>query len=148
MNRERKLLAPAVLVGAAFVILMSLELEWLRSTVAIGFCSIAPGLGWARCLNFKNIGDTWAMTAVLSISMTVVVATAMAVTGLWSPLLGIGTLCVFSVLGILVAHHRGVRKANSEQPLAQVRMEIQRVTRWKADMIGPVASDLAKPWNK
>jgi len=43
---------------------------------ALGGCLVLPGLGWARRLRLRDLGDTLALTVVLSLSITAVVATA------------------------------------------------------------------------
>lgn len=145
MERDRKLLAPALAVLAVFLVLMSMEVPWVRVIVALGFCLIAPGIGWARWLGFKNAGDTWAMATVLSISMTVIVATIMAVSGLWSPLVGFGALLVLSILGIIAARRRAGRRDAGQGSLGQVRIQVQQVTQWETDLVDPAADRQSRP---
>ena len=76
-------------------------LRAVRMTAALVGCLVLPGLGWARRLRLRDLGDTIALTVVLSLSITAVVATGMAVTGPWSPLGGLAVLAGIAVLGFL-----------------------------------------------
>ena len=73
----------------------------VRMTAALAGCLVLPGLGWARRLRLRDLGDTVALTVVLSLSITAVVATGMAVTGLWSPVAGLVVLAAVTGLGFV-----------------------------------------------
>lgn len=85
----------AMVVIAAMV----LNLHAVRVTAAVLGCLVLPGLGWARRLRLRDLGDTLALTVVLSMSSTAVVATAMVLTARWSPLGGLIALSGIAVLG-------------------------------------------------
>ncbi len=64
-------------------------------------CLLVPGLGWARKLRTSDLGDTLALSVVLSLCATTAVATTMAVTARWSSPVGLVALGLVAVLGFL-----------------------------------------------
>ncbi len=94
---------PVVAVAAALVLALALALDApaVRLTAALAVCLVLPGLGWARRLKLRDLGDTVAMTVVLSLSLTAVVATGMAVTRTWSAYGGLAVLIGIAVLGFV-----------------------------------------------
>lgn len=92
----------AVLGGMAVLgLLTTLDPHAVRMAAALLLCLVLPGLGWARRLRLRDRGDTAAMTVVLSLSATAIVATGMAVLGRWSPTGGLALLAVVGVLGVV-----------------------------------------------
>lgn len=94
---------PATVVALALALALGLALDAsaVRMAAALAACLVLPGLGWARRLRLKDLGDTIALTVVLSLSLTAVVATGMAVTGTWSPVAGLAILGAFTGLGFV-----------------------------------------------
>ena len=90
-------------VAGALVIALALALDApaVRLTAALLVCLVLPGLGWARRLRLRDLGDTVALTVVLSMSLTAVVATGMAVTRTWSASGGLVVLVAITVLGFV-----------------------------------------------
>lgn len=86
-----------LLVVAAIV----LDGHAVRATVALACCLVLPGLGWARRLKLRDPGDTMAMTLMISLCSTTVVATGMVLTAHWSTFGGLAVLALVSVLGFL-----------------------------------------------
>ena len=80
---------PATVAAMALALALALDAPAVRMVAALAACLVLPGLGWARRLRLKDLGDTIALTVVLSLSLTAVVATGMAVTGTWSPVAGL-----------------------------------------------------------
>ena len=102
--------AGLVTVGAMVVALaLALDAPAVRMIAALAGCLVLPGLGWARRLRLRDLGDTLALTVVLSLSITAVVATAMAVTGLWSPTAGLAILAAVAAFGFLPVRAVAVR---------------------------------------
>ena len=104
MTRHAPSVGVAGLVtGAAMIVALALALDApaVRMTAALAGCLVLPGLGWARRLRLRDLGDTVALTVVLSLSITALVATAMAVTGLWSPAAGMVILAASTGLGFV-----------------------------------------------
>lgn len=89
--------------AAAMVVALALALDApaVRLAAALAGCLVLPGLGWARRLRLRDLGDTIALTVVLSLSITAAVATGMAVTGLWSPAAGLAILTAVTVVGFV-----------------------------------------------
>ncbi len=92
---------PATVVAMALALALALDAPAVRMTAALVGCLVLPGLGWARRLRLRDLGDTIALTVVLSLSSTAVVATAMAVTGFWSPPAGLAGLAAITVIGFV-----------------------------------------------
>jgi hypothetical protein len=92
---------PATVAAMALALALALDAPAVRMIAALAVCLVLPGLGWARRLRLKDLGDTIAMTVVLSLALTAVVATAMTVTRTWSPSAGLAILAVVSVLGFV-----------------------------------------------
>ena len=85
----------------ALALALGLDAPAVRLVAALAACLVLPGLGWARRLRLKDLGDTIALTVVLSLSLTAVVATGMAVTRSWSPIAGLAILAAVSALGFI-----------------------------------------------
>lgn len=100
MMRGRKAWTSAAAV-AVFALLFILALAVTEIWVAYmaAFCLLVPGYGWAHRMQLKDRGDTLAMTVVLSLCASVLVGTAMAVSGLWSPLAGLAILVLITLGG-------------------------------------------------
>jgi len=92
---------PATVVALALAFALALDAPAVRLAAALVACVVLPGLGWARRLRLKDLGDTIALTVVLSLSLTAVVATGMAVTGTWSPVAGLAILIAVTGLGFV-----------------------------------------------
>ena len=92
---------PATAVALALALALALDASAVRMAAALVACVVLPGLGWARRLRLKDLGDTIALTVVLSLSLTAVVATGMAVTGTWSPVAGLAILIAVTGLGFV-----------------------------------------------
>jgi hypothetical protein len=73
----------------------------VRMAVAVLGCLLLPGLGWARRLRLRDKGDTLALTVVLSLCSTAIVATSQVVAGWWSPVGGLLALGAIAVLGFV-----------------------------------------------
>lgn len=88
-------------VGAAVV----LDLAALRMLLAVASCLLLPGWGWARRFGGRGRsldgGDRLALTIVLSICATVVVATTMVLTARWSMAGGLTALALITVAGFV-----------------------------------------------
>jgi hypothetical protein len=100
MRRRTKLLLAspsAVLVGVP----LATNLPAARMIFALAICLLLPGLGWARKMRFGDLGDTLALAIVLSICMTVAVATPMVVFRFWSIGWGLTALSAMAVAGFL-----------------------------------------------
>jgi len=121
--------ATAVTVLVLLVILAVTVVE-VRMPLVAAFCLLVPGYGWARRMHLKDRGDTLAMTVVLSLCASVLVGTALAVSGLWSPLAGLAILVLITLGGITpipsVAPFRGVAKARPPQRHGQRKYLRQR----------------------
>jgi hypothetical protein len=98
-RRTRLLLALpcAVLVGVP----LATNLPAARMIFALAICLLLPGLGWARKMRFGDLGDTLALAIVLSICMTVAVATPMVVFSSLSIGWGLTALSAMAVAGFL-----------------------------------------------
>ena len=112
MNRYKVMGILGILVVVIFLVVMATEIAWLRLVLAVLFCLAVPGSGWALNMRLKDAGDTLAMSVMLSIGCTVLVATAMAVSHVWSILLGYGILALITAVGFIVA-------LGKKQPSAQ-----------------------------
>lgn len=95
------LAAIAPVAALALALGLALDAPAVRMAVALVACLVLPGLGWARRLRLKDLGDTIALTVVLSLSITAVVATAMALAGAWSSLAGLVILVAITGLGFV-----------------------------------------------
>ena len=104
----------------ALLALVLLDWHAVRMIMALGCCVILPGLGWARRMRIRDLGDSIALTVVLSLCITVVVATAMVLSDHWSTAGGAVALLVVGAAGfvpvsrlekILPVPARGPRRA-------------------------------------
>lgn len=91
----------ATVAALALALGLALDAPAVRMAAALVVCLVLPGLGWARRLRLKDLGDTIALTVVLSLSITAVVATAMALTGAWSSVAGLVILVAITGLGFV-----------------------------------------------
>jgi hypothetical protein len=106
MTRRKRLAVTgvAVLIGVA-VVAVALDVHAVRVSAAVLGCLVLPGLGWARRLQLRDLGDTIALTVVLSLTSTAIVATGMAVAGWWSPVAGLVCLAGVAALGFVPVRH-------------------------------------------
>jgi hypothetical protein len=91
----------AALAGALLPVVLATNLPAARVTMALIACLLLPGLGWAQKMHFGDIGDTIALAVVLSICMTIGVATAMTVSDSWSLGWGLAALGGLAVAGFV-----------------------------------------------
>jgi hypothetical protein len=93
----------AAVGGTLLVIgLMATNLPAARVAFALAICLLLPGFGWARKMRLADLGDTVALAIVLSMCMTVVVGTAMVVSG-FSPEWGLAALAGVALAGFVPA---------------------------------------------
>ncbi|HEY5981077.1 MAG TPA: hypothetical protein VIT41_15740, partial [Microlunatus sp.] len=114
MGRHAPSVGVAGLAAVAAMVLalaLALDAPAVRMTAALAGCLVLPGLGWARRLRLRDLGDTIALTVVLSLSITAVVATGMAVTGTWSAPVGLAVLAAATVVGLVPLRSVAVRAA-------------------------------------
>lgn len=99
------------IVGGLVVVAAGLVLDspTVRMVAVLLVCLALPGWGWARRLRLRDLGDTLALTVVLSMSWTAVVATGMAVTGRWSVGGGLVVLLAIGALGLVPAEVVGAQ---------------------------------------
>jgi sterol desaturase/sphingolipid hydroxylase (fatty acid hydroxylase superfamily) len=89
----------AAVVVLALLFILAVAVVEIRLTFMAAFCILMPGYGWAHRMQLKDRGDTLAMTVVLSLCASVLVGTALAVSGLWSPLAGFAILVLITLGG-------------------------------------------------
>lgn len=92
---------PVIIVAAIISTVFLLEVEVARLFGAVFFCLFVPGFGWARRMRLKDGGDTLAMALVVSLCATILVATAMVVSGWWSPVAGFIILLLIATAGFV-----------------------------------------------
>lgn len=99
--------ALAVMVGLPVLV------EAVRPLYLLVACLLLPGAGWVRRWGTGDLGDKVALTVAVSMSATILVATAMVATGTWTLLGGLVALAVIAALGFLPLperhRHRGLR---------------------------------------
>lgn len=83
----------------AFLCILAVAVTEVRLILMAAFCLLVPGYGWAHRMQLKDRGDTLAMTVVLSLCASVLVGTALAVSGLWSPFAGLIILVLITLGG-------------------------------------------------
>ena len=66
---------PVTVAAMVVALALALDAPAVRMVAALAGCLVLPGLGWARRLRLRDLGDTIALTVVLSLSITAVVAT-------------------------------------------------------------------------
>lgn len=98
-DRSNYLLVGAVVV--VVVMILVVVVEAVRLLFLVAFCLLLPGLGWARRASRGDAIDTVALAVLISMSSTILVATAMAVLNAWSAPGGIAVLIAFAVLGFV-----------------------------------------------
>ncbi len=102
MTAGRRLATAISLVLAALLLgRLSWDVHAVRMILALACCLVLPGLGWSRRMRLRDAGDTLALAVVLSISASVVVATAMALAGQWSTVWGTVVLLAVAGLGFV-----------------------------------------------
>src|ERR687893_247655 len=101
MRRRSRVLAA---VGGTLLVvgLMATGLPAARMAFALAICLLLPGFGWARKMRLADLGDTVALAIVLSMCVTVVVGTAMVVSG-FSPEWGLAALAGVALAGFMPA---------------------------------------------
>ncbi|WP_313811084.1 hypothetical protein [Glutamicibacter sp.] len=112
MNRYQTMTTLGAVVLLIFLSLMAVEVAWVRVMLAVIFCVALPGSGWAVTMRLKDVGDTLAMSVMLSLSSTVLVATVMAVGDFFNVFLGFGILALITVAGVIAALGKKPRHAN------------------------------------
>lgn len=98
----------AVIVGWTVVTVITVVAGapgWLRVPTVVPFVLVVVGLGWAITLTGER-ALVLAVAIGLSVSSTMIVAEAMALTGLWSPRFGIVLLAVVALAGAGVQRAR------------------------------------------
>lgn len=93
-----------VLVGAVAVIalvILPIVVESARLPAAVAFCLLVPGSGWAYRAKGVDAVDTLALAVLISMSATILVATAMVATDSWSVPAGVAALAAVAVLGFV-----------------------------------------------
>lgn len=101
MNRietSRTLAAGAAVAALAAVPVL---LEPARLLYAAVFCLLVPGIGWAFRSRSGDVVDKLALAVAISMSATILVATAMVATGTWSVAGGAAALVVIAALGFV-----------------------------------------------
>jgi uncharacterized membrane protein len=100
MMRGRNVWTYAAAVAVlALLCILAVAVTEVRLILMAAFCLLVPGYGWAHRMQLKDRGDTLAMTVVLSLCASVLVGTALAVSGLWSPLAGLIILVLITLGG-------------------------------------------------
>lgn len=103
-----------ILVGGATVlalVILPIAVEPVRLLCVVGFCLLAPGWGWARRMGTGDGGDKLALTVVISMSASILVATTMVATDTWSAPGGVAALAAIAVLGFVPLRRAGGRTA-------------------------------------
>lgn len=101
MNRNR---TSGALIGAAVLVvlvILPIVVEPVRLLYAVAFCLLVPGCGWAYRAAVVDTLDKIALAMVISMSATILVATAMVATNSWSVSGGVAVLVAFAVLGFV-----------------------------------------------
>lgn len=91
-----------ILVSAAAVValvILPIMVEPARLLYAVVFCLLVPGCGWAYRAPVGDTVDRIAVAVTISMSATILVATAMVVTNSWSASGGVAVLAAFAALG-------------------------------------------------
>ncbi|MVZ91671.1 hypothetical protein GQF49_14545 [Microbacter sp. ANSKLAB05] len=83
------------------VVIPALAVEEFRLVGAVVLCLLVPGSGWAYRAGVGDVLDRIALAMALSMSATILVATAMAVTRSWSVAGGAAALTAIAVLGFV-----------------------------------------------
>jgi uncharacterized membrane protein len=100
MMRGRNVWTYAAAVAVlALLCILAVAVTEVRLILMAAFCLLVPGYGWAHRMQLKDRGDTLAMAVVLSLCASVLVGTALAVSGLWSPLAGLIILVLITLGG-------------------------------------------------
>lgn len=83
------------------VVALPVLVESTRVLYLVGACLVLPGAGWVYRWGGGDLGERIAVTLVISLAATILVATAMAATGTWTIVGGLVALAVVSVLGFV-----------------------------------------------
>lgn len=100
MNWNKKAWILVGVVGAALVALL-IAFEPVRVVCAAAFCVVVPGSGWAYRAGGGDAADRLALAVVISMSASILVATALVTTNSWSIPLGVTALASFAMLGFI-----------------------------------------------
>lgn len=101
MNRAKSV---GVLVAAAAVlalVFLPIVVESVRLLYLVALCLLLPGAGWAYRATNADVVDRIALAVVISMSATILVATAMVVTDSWSVAGGVAALAAVGLLGFV-----------------------------------------------
>jgi hypothetical protein len=92
---------------------------YVRVPVAVLWVLVIPGLPWAMRMRLADLGDTAASCVAISVALTAMVGSAMALLGIWSPGGGVLILAALAAAPLIV---RGPirRIAKSPQNLAEI----------------------------
>lgn len=114
-NRTARILIAGVIL--LVLVIVPIAVEAVRLPYLVGFCLLAPGWGWARRMGSGDGGDRLALTVVISMSASILVATTMVATDTWSAPVGVAALAAVTVLGF-VPHHRPGRAGSGSRTAA------------------------------
>ncbi|AWH90875.1 hypothetical protein [Dietzia lutea] len=101
MSTTRTLVALAGAAVATALVVLPIIAEPARLIYVLAFCLLVPGGGWALRWGSGDAGDRLALAVLISLSATIIVATAMVATETWSVAGGVGVLAVIGALGFI-----------------------------------------------
>lgn len=121
MRRRNAWTSAAAVAVFALLFILAVAVTEIRLTFMTAFCLLVPGYGWARRMQLKDRGDTLALTVVLSLGASVLVGTALAVSGWWSPLAGLAILVLITIGGFMplpgvAPFRKGFRSRFAQRP--------------------------------
>lgn len=99
MNRDRTAWALVGAVAVLALVALPVLVESVRLLYVVACCLLLPGSGWAYRAKAADTADGITLTLAISMSATILVATAMVVTGTWSVPGGVIALLAITVLG-------------------------------------------------
>lgn len=108
MITTRTLVALAGAAVATALVILPIIVEPVRLVYTVAFCLLVPGSGWALRSRAGDAVDKLALAVLISLSATILVATALVATETWSVVGGLGALAVIGALGF-VPFDRGLR---------------------------------------
>jgi hypothetical protein len=87
---------------------------YVRVPVAVLWVLVIPGLPWAMRMRLADVGDTAASCVGISVALTAMVGSAMALLGIWSPGGGVLILAALAAAPLIM---RGPPRRIPNRPL-------------------------------
>jgi hypothetical protein len=99
----------AAIAGWLCVLLVSLDIPVpVRVVLVFGFCMFGPGLPWVLRLRSSDLLEVGVLAMAVSVCLSALLAEAMALAGMWSPLGALSLLAALTTIGAFFSKARPI----------------------------------------